>query len=229
VRPDGIVLDLDDTLLDTTALLLPLADRRAAQALRRDGVDLGEDEIVARLAALRAAGCAEVFERLVREAGGAAAAADAAEDAWFDYEPPPLALEPDVASALDELASMAPLALLTSGRPETQRRKVARLGIGPRFAVLRFVDHRAAAGKTEALAEIVRETGWHARRTVMVGDRPDGDVRAGNRNGCVTVLVRRAGAEFAAVPPQTPDDVPWRTVAHVREIPALLRAAPEPD
>ena len=80
----------------------------------------------------------------------------------------------------------------------------------------------APGGKTAGLSEMVRSHGWNPARTVMVGDRPDGDVRAGNRVGCRTVLVRREGGEYAAVAPSSPDDVAWRTIAHLRELPALL-------
>jgi hypothetical protein len=39
------------------------------------------------------------------------------------------------------------------------------------------------------------------------------------------VLVRRPGAEFSHAKPAGPDDVPWRTIAHLRELPAVLRSA----
>jgi hypothetical protein len=63
---------------------------------------------------------------------------------------------------------------------------------------------------------------------VVCGDRPDGDVRAANRNGCLAVLVRIEGTEFANVAAASPDDVPWRTIAHVAELPALLASAGAP-
>ena len=226
MRPDGIVLDLDDTLYDTTLHLLPHADRRAAASLRDSGLALDEDEIVRRARSLRAAGCTRIFAEILRAEGRPEAWAAAADAAWFTYEPPPMRLEEDVGRALDELAALAPLALLTSGDPETQRKKVARLGLAPRFAALRYVDHRGTEGKSEALGALLQDRGWTPSRTVVAGDRPDGDVRAANRNGCLAVLVRREGGEFSAVAPASPDDVPWRTIAHVRELPALLRALP---
>lgn len=223
---DAIVLDLDDTLYDSTRLLLPPADRRAAAALRRLGLALSEEEIARRAAALRAAGRTAIFEEILRAEGAPAAWAAAAWESWFAYDPPPMRLDDDVERALDELSRLAPLALLTSGDPATQRRKVERLGLAARFAALRFVDHRGSGGKPEALGALLRERGWAPSRTVVAGDRPDGDVRAANRNGCRAVLVRREGGEFAAVAAASAEDVPWRTIAHVRELPALLRASP---
>jgi FMN phosphatase YigB (HAD superfamily) len=221
-RLDAVVLDLDDTLYDTTALLLPGADRRGAAALRSAGLAAEEDEIARRIAALRAAGCSTPLREVARTAGLPQSCVDDAERAWFVYEPPAMALDDDVAAALDALAALAPLALLTAGDPSTQRRKVERLGIASRFVTCRYAGLQPDP-KTRALAELLAERRWDPSRTVVCGDRPDGDVRAANRNGCRAVLVRREGAEFAAVAPACADDVPWRTIAHVRELPALLR------
>lgn len=225
MKPDAIVLDLDDTIFDTTRLLLPWADRRAIAAMRAAGLAIGDDAALRRLLEIRAAGVVRTFATLAAETGAPDAAVVAGEDAWFDYDPPPMSLEPAVAAALDELAALAPLALFTSGHPATQRRKAERLGLPERFADLRFVDFRGPEGKTEVLASILRDHRWDPARVIVCGDRPDGDVRAANRNGCLAVLVRREGSEFASVLPASPDDVPWRTIASVAELPSLLRFA----
>lgn len=219
---DGIVLDLDDTLFDTTRLLLPWADRRAVAAMRAAGLDLDEETALARLLELRAAGVVRPLAELVRERGADASFADVGEATWFAYDPPPMSLEPAVGRALDELAALAPLVVLTMGDVMTQRAKVERLGIAPRFAEVRYAPSHAPGGKTAALSELIVHFGWKPARVVVCGDRRDSDVRAGNRNGCVTVLVHRAGGEFAAVAPESPDDVPWRTISHVSELPASL-------
>lgn len=219
---DGIVLDLDDTLYDTSRLLLPWADRRAVAALRDSGLDIGEDDALAQLAELRSQGVWS-FAPLVESRGGAGELIATAERAWFSYDPPPMALDESVRAALDELAALAPLALLTSGDPPTQEKKVARLGIAPRFAAIAYVPRTADGGKTAALAALLAARRWEPRRAVVCGDRPDADIRAANRNGCRGVLVRSAGSEFAAAKPQEADDVPWRTISSVVELPALLR------
>jgi len=219
---DGIVLDLDDTLFDTTRLLLPWADRRAVAAMRAAGFDLDEETALARLREARAAGIVRTFAAMAAERGAPDACVRAAEDAWFDYDPPLMTLEPPVARALDELAAIAPLALFTMGHVATQKKKVERLGLARRFADMRFIDFRGAAGKTETLASILADRAWTPDRVVVCGDRPDADVRAANRNGCRAVLVRREGTEFAAVA-TSGDDAPWRTIATVAELPALLQ------
>lgn len=221
---DAIVLDLDDTLYDTTGLLLPWADRRAAAAMREAGLPFEEDEVLRRIRSLRAGGSVGFFAEIARAAGVPASCAEAGEAAWLVYDPPPMRLDDDVESALDELAALAPLALLTTGHPATQRKKVERLGIADRFVACGFVDFKDAGGKTDALRALIAERVWEPRRTVMCGDRPDGDVLAGNRNGCLSVLVRRAGTEFASVATDSPELTPWQTIGHVRELAALLRS-----
>jgi FMN phosphatase YigB (HAD superfamily) len=224
MRVAGIVLDLDDTLYDTTRLLIPWADRRAVAAMRAAGLALGEDAALARIAELRRAGVARYWDALCAEHGVGPDCVAVGEAAWLDYEPPPMELEPAVARALDELGAMAPLVLFTMGHPRTQRRKAERLGLAARFADMRFIDSRAGAGKTETLASILADHGWPAADVVVAGDRVDGDVRAANKNGCRAVLVRRAVSEFAGVAPASPDEVPWRTIESIADLPALLRA-----
>lgn len=224
MTPDGIVLDLDDTLFETTRLLIPWADRRAVAAMRAAGLRLGEDEALARIADLRRRGVARYWDALAAENGADAGCVAVGEAAWLDYEPPPMELDPRVAAALDELRAVAPLVLFTLGHPRTQRRKAERLGLAARFSDLRFIDSRGALGKTETLASIVEDHRWGPSRVIVCGDRPDGDVRAANRNGCVAVLVRAEGTEFANVASESPDDVPRHTIAHVADLPALLRS-----
>ena len=166
----------------------------------------------------------DLFAALAREHGAGDCCVTAGEEAWFAYDPPPMALDAAIDAALGVLARVAPLALLTSGHPRTQQGKIDRLGLAPRFETLRIVVHRDAGGKTAALAGLIAERRWDPSRVVVCGDRPDGDVRAGNRNGCLTVLVRRKGAEFANVATASPDDVPWRIVGSVTELPLLLGA-----
>jgi len=221
-RLDGIVLDLDDTLLDTTGLLLPVADRRAIEAMRRTGLALGADDALAALHALRAGGAYEdLFARLAHEHGASRACGAAGAQAWFEYEVPPLELDPRVASALDELAHLAPLALLTFGIPATQRQKVDRLGIADRFVRSRYVDKDGGEDKRGGLADLLSATGWAASRVVMVGDSLLGDIAAGLAAGCLTVWVDGGGERSSDAAPGV---APWRTIRHVGELAAVLRA-----
>ena len=221
---DAIVLDLDDTIFDTTGILLPAADLRAIASLRRSGLLLSTDGALARIRELRAGGAAEPFAALSDEYGLAQSAATDAARAFFCYEVPAIALDADVVVALNRLRDLAPLCLLTTGDEATQRAKAEQLGLDAFFTVREFVPLGSAGGKVAALDRLLTKHGWRPGRVVFAGDRLDGDVRAANRCGCVAVWVRRDGAEFAAMRPTSDDDRPWRTISHVRELPPLLEA-----
>ncbi len=222
---DGIVLDLDDTLLDTTTLLVPAADRRAAAALRSAGAREDDDAIVARFHACRAAGSPTAIQDVGAALGVDPAGCERALRAFLEFADsvPPLALTPAVAAAFDELAALAPLALLTQGHRPTQQAKIDRLAIASRFECVVIVDGLVADAKVGALERLLHERGWRAEQVVVCGDRPTSDIRAANRNGCRGVLVRREGSERAGERANSPSDEPWRTLVCVEELPALLQ------
>lgn len=220
---DGIVLDLDDTILDTAGLLVPVADRRAIAAMREAGMEADPDAAHDLLRALRRDGVENLFGELARRLGAPEACGAAGTHAFFRYEVPAISLEPEVEAALEELARMAPLALLTAGVGTTQRQKVARLDLAPLFVECVFVELGSPGGKEPPLRDLLARRGWTPERVVVVGDRPASDVRAGNAAGCRTVLVRRAGGEFAEHAPASPADEPWQTITSLAELPGLLR------
>lgn len=226
---DGIVLDLDDTILDTAGLLVPVADRRAIAAMREAGLGADADTASDVLRALRREGVEDLFAELARRLGASSHCGLAGTHAFFRYEVPAISLEPEVEAALEELARLAPLALLTAGVGTTQRQKVARLDLAPLFVECVYVELGAPGGKEPPLRALLERRGWRPERVVVVGDRPASDVRAGNAAGCRTVLVRRTGGEFAEHAPRCPAEQPWRTIPSLAELPPLLRMAYEAD
>ncbi len=221
----GVVLDLDDTLIDTTRLLVPAADRRAAGALIAHGAPADEEGLLARFGLLRRQGVVAVFEEVAREYGLPAQAAEAAEDTFFRYDVPDLQLTAQVVAALAELREIAPLALLTFGDLDTQWSKIRTLGLDAAgaFAALRVVARRDAGGKAVALAALLNELGWAPVHVVMCGDNPASDIRAANTCGCISVRVRRDGAEFARAGSDVPLEQADHEIGSVTELPALLR------
>jgi len=219
---DAIVLDLDDTILDTSGLLVPFADQRAIQTMIAAGLPVDADTAHTTLRALRSRGVEDLFGEIAALHGGSAACAEAATSAFFRYDVPAIALEPEIEAALQTLHGAAPLALLTTGHERTQRQKVARLDIEVLFVECVYVPLGTDGGKEPALRALLARRGWHPENVVVAGDRPASDIRAGNALGCRTVLVRAEGGEFAAHTPEGPGDTPWRTIASLAELPALL-------
>ena len=223
---DGIVLDLDDTLLDTTGLLLADADRRAIEAMRAIGFPMPIDEAQAHITSLREAGQATgVFAHLAKEVGADPAWGEVGELAFFDYDVPPLKVDPRVETALVELAEHAPLALLTLGVPRTQQQKIRRLGIEPWFAVIRYLDYTLGHDKAAALRALLAELDWEARRVVVIGDSVKTDIHAANTNGCLSILVN-SGGERSCEQPSADTEHPWHICGHVSDVPSLLASLP---
>jgi FMN phosphatase YigB (HAD superfamily) len=222
VNVDAVVLDLDDTLLDTAGLLVPMADRRALQAMIAAGLPVDLDTASATLREVRAAGIELLFHEIARRHGGTPECADAGTDAFFRFDVPPIALEPAVEKALHALHAAYPLALLTAGHEPTQRAKIARLDIEPFFIECLYVEIGAPGGKAPALRALCDRRGWRPECVVFAGDRPSSDIRAANAVGCRGVLVRAEGGEFAASEPSGPDEEPWATIPSVTALPALL-------
>lgn len=108
---------------------------------------------------------------------------------------PQLTLFPDAARALDHFGARVPLGLVTDGPQQGQARKVAALGLEPRFAKIAYTDSfggrafwKPHPASFEAVADAMRGT---ASRFVYVGDNPSKDFVAPNAMGWHTIQIAR--------------------------------------
>lgn len=217
MRPHGIVLDLDDTLLDTTGILIPHADRRAIELLGPQS----PTDALSQLRSLRAEGVTDPIAELGRLQAVPRDRIERARSVWFDYDVPPLELDPRVDVALQELSSIAPLALLTQGVERTQRAKIARLGIAGRFEAVVVVTSAERHAKADALRALLGRLGRQPQRVVVVGDRLASDIHAANACGCRGIRVLAGEGRFDR--PTTRLEMPWAEVEHVDQVAGLLR------
>ena len=133
---------------------------------------------------------------------------------------------PDAAPALEALASVAPLAVL-SNADDPFLDVLDRCGW--RFdAVVSSESARAYKPDPRAFAALVRETGAAPGRILYVGDSPYDDVHGAKLAGMRAVLVRREQTTMRTPPPdgealRAPDAV----VGALTEIPAILAGALE--
>ncbi|PIS11627.1 MAG: hypothetical protein COT73_03020 [Bdellovibrio sp. CG10_big_fil_rev_8_21_14_0_10_47_8] len=149
-----IIFDMDDTLLDTTSLLIPIARTPA-------------------------------FEDRIRQ---------------------PLPLMFGAKENLEALSKKYQLALLTQGRPEAQKQKVASLGIGPYFKKMYFADPSRAESKSLFFSQALRDFSLPAGQILSIGNRRSTDIREAKKLGMQTCLFLYG--EHLNDPIEVPEDRP---------------------
>lgn len=229
-----LLLDLDDTLLDTTRLLAPAAHRDAIDAMVAAGLPgrpealLAERLLLSRRVPPDRLSVAQLDVHGIR----APHIAEAGDRAYFDREVPPIALEPGVAAMLRRLHVGRALVLVTSGVERTQRAKVRRLGLEWLDAIA-YVPVGGAEVKEEAFHAAAAARGCSPEHIAVVGDRLDSEIVAGNRMGAWTVHVDRGEGERRATSGLLgrPDEVirgPLELEAAVARLEARILAGEHP-
>ncbi len=221
-----VVLDLDDTLVDTTRELVPAANREAARALIAAGVP----GPLCRCERLRARfllrGRQDDPDRATCRALGAdESVAEAGRRAFYERSRAlrrrgELWTIPGARTVLAELRARHAVVLLTWGHPATQWAKIRSARLDGSFDEIVVVDRGAGGGKLEALRALLQRHRRAADEVLVVGDGWEHEIRAGHRLGAWTCWVRRGSARGGTGwPPLTPD-------AEIRsplEIPRVVR------
>jgi 2-phospho-L-lactate transferase/gluconeogenesis factor (CofD/UPF0052 family)/FMN phosphatase YigB (HAD superfamily) len=127
---------------------------------------------------------------------------------------------PDAAQTLSELkAAGCKLILLSVGRPERQQNKIDRLGIASYFDK---IINEGPPSHSYWLGEILDEYGLEPDEAVVVGDRAQDEVRAGNTLGLTTVWLKRG--RFGEVEPREGDE-PDYTIGFLAQLSTLIHLA----
>lgn len=220
-----VVFDLDDTLYPEREFALSgfaaagrWAERElGVQGLADDMTRLLDDGHLGKLFAMALAGklpghTPEQFAGLL--------------EAYRNHEPT-LTLFEDAAWALGHFGDKARLGMITDGTHHVQARKVAALGIAPRFEEIVYTH--ALGGREfskphpESYERIERSMGAGARRLVYVGDNPSKDFVVPNARGWVSVMVDRPGhARIHAGAPVADGGAPQHTIPSLAHLPAVL-------
>jgi putative hydrolase of the HAD superfamily len=209
---EAVVLDLDDTLFDTSGTLIGPANRESAAAMIGAGLPGTVEAIAQRRMTLSRAHPGEDPDVLTVKSFGLEDRADiaaAGRKAFYSRTIRSIEPFPETMPLLETLRGHVLLVLMTTGAPATQRRKVELLGIEGFFAELVFLDI-ATETKHDALVALQRRRGWNASAVVVVGDRIDREIAAGRRLGMWTVRV--AHGEGRHLTPTGPAQQPHYTI-----------------
>lgn len=206
-----LIFDLDDTLFDTFGQLVGPAAREACLAMIAAGLKADvEEAIQTRKDLFKAYPRQDVYALLVDKLGCedpnlADAVRDAGHQAYFHRKVEDhISLEGTVQTMLETLQTTHRLYLVTSGHPETQARKVELLQLAPYFAAIHYVHRDVGQSKFDSFRHISYELDHAPPQTLVIGDRPDREIRAGNALGMHTARIRHG--EFAHIEPQTKDE-----------------------
>jgi FMN phosphatase YigB (HAD superfamily) len=219
---EAIVFDLDDTLVDTSSLLIAPLEAEAARRMVQVSSSLPDpDKLAGLVMALRKTGPSTVEQELARLlAGVTEEVLEARRQTFTGLAPDRLSLDPRVKRLLQDLHNRVTLYLLTEGALDFQSAKIDHLGIRPFFRKV-VIAPPGPGSKHGALASLLERHGHPPASVVVVGNRLDREIRAGNRLGVTTVWVRHG--EGSALLPGEDTGLPDHTVDDVVELREVIR------
>lgn len=186
----AIAFDLDDTLIDTTHVLVPIASRAAFEAMAKFGLsttfEVFENE--RRIGALSMSH-QKIF-RTIAEKHGDPFHEDQVQAGIDNFYNPPLpsnlALLPGALEGLEILKKRYSLFLVTSGAIPTQKEKVKRAGIEHYFKKMYFLDSFKKERKRIAFSDILQMLNIQPHELLAIGNRLSQEIRDAKELGCIT-------------------------------------------
>jgi FMN phosphatase YigB (HAD superfamily) len=201
------------------------AHRHASHALAGAGLPASADQILKlRLAALEVDPRLEYVDLEVGRQLGVPIPEDLRETSQAAYFSTPVGRLHLFPGALDLLRYLKRRGvrnfIVSFGDPDTQRAKVAALGLDKEPAVenIFYADRAHVLTKQEVFRSILRAVESDPARVLVVGDRPASELRAGKELGMHTVRIRHG--EFAS---QEPEGEMERPDFEIKKITALRK------
>jgi len=209
-----IAFDLDDTLLDTSQLLVPLAARRACEAMLANGVQSDINTCLS----WRASKAAElthkqIFAGFISKCNCATPdlALQAAMKAFYNPDVPArLPLMDGAEENLRKLAGLYTLYLITAGEPDAQMKKIKALQIENYFRKIYLVDNFKNEIKKDAFADILKTENLHPTELLSIGNRLSQEIRHAKICGAQTCYF--CHGEHVGETPEQREDYPDFTI-----------------
>lgn len=218
----ALIFDLDDTLIDTHGQLVQEAHWQACLAMHAAGLPVAPQELMQTRQRLLISHPRDEINTLLAQYYGFASEEiiRAGFETYFNPVLTQLDLLPGVRPLLEVWAQQFLLFLVTSGYAQTQKRKVELLNIEHLFTDIIYADIKNQQGKHEAFSQIYQQYGGNRQEYLVIGDRINNEILAGNLLGMTTVWIRHG--ECAHIMPQTPEEEPHYRIHHVRELEKIL-------
>ena len=216
----SIAFDLDDTLLDTSGILVPDAARRACEALRAAGVNCSLSECLEiRQTMAQDYSHQEIFSFINEKFGTKAdpIPVERALEKFYNPDVPEnLPLLPGSNENLEKLKKNYSLFLVTMGAYESQVKKIRSLNIEHHFQKIYILNNFAGEKKETAFRDILKLRGHGPEQLLSIGNRLSSEIRDAKRIGAKTCYF--AYGEHVGETPQYPEDHPDFTIFHHRDL-----------
>ncbi|WP_413585422.1 HAD hydrolase-like protein [Bdellovibrio sp. HCB274] len=207
----SIAFDLDDTLVDTSGLLVPMASQRACEAMIAAGVCVSLEECMTIREELAAnLSHTEIFTKIVNQFGTnqpGKAVHDALEEFYNPEVPSVLPLLAGATENLLHLKEHYNLYLVTMGSFDAQVEKIKALGIEKFFKKIYVLNGFIGEKKEAAFLDILAQEKHPAAELLSIGNRLSSEIRDGKRVGATTCYFAHGEhvGEEAVYPEDTPD------------------------
>jgi putative hydrolase of the HAD superfamily len=222
-RRRTIFLDLDDTLIDTFGLLITPLERAAAEEICAiEGSQFTPERLTEILLKLRKQNPAELREKLRELSNPHADQVLAARDQIFaDFSVEALTISTEVVAVVKSLMPYFELVLVTEGRPKLQCAKVEHLGIRKLFDDVLVMDPASGSSKEMLIKNYMDLGNITPAQAIIVGNRLDREIIAGNRLGVRTIWLRAGeGSEMEPRAIEAKADV---DIDNFAELPIAIR------
>lgn len=219
----SIAFDLDDTLLDTTGLLVPQASQEAFQILIDAGLTLDLKTCEQhRLSLIRTISHKDVFKKLAHEYGTAAtqAAVEQANKAFYHPRiPANMDLLPGALENLKTLVKKYNLYLVTAGFQDAQTSKIQSLGIAPYFKKIFVVNSLNSEKKYSAFKMILDQDNLKPSELLCIGNSLSSEIKDARQLGAWACYF-----EFGEERTAYPDDPQWQPHFRIKTHKELITA-----
>lgn len=216
----SIAFDLDDTLLDTSGLLVPLASQRACEAMLAAGLRCTLNECMEMRRELsNELSHTDIFTKIADHFGTnqkGKAIHDALEKFYNPEVPKNLPLIAGGFENLEKLKDNYELFLVTMGSPEAQKEKIRSLGIEKYFKKIYILNGFLGEKKDSAFLDILKNENHSPEELLSVGNRLSSEIRDGKRVGADTCYF--AYGEHVGEKEQYPEDHPDFTITDHKDL-----------
>jgi putative hydrolase of the HAD superfamily len=185
----AIAFDLDDTLMDTTGILVPRAAQNAFQILIDAGLNLTLDECEEkRTQMIKNVSHKDVFSTLAKDHGSEKTllALDLANKAFYEPELPlQLPLLEGARQNIDQLKKNYSLYVVTAGYESAQKQKAKALGIDQDFKKIFVVNSLQKERKLGSFEKILELENIKPHELLCIGNSLSSEIKDAKKLGAV--------------------------------------------